>query len=65
MFRLVLAAAAATLALSAAAQAREVTHAMGTTDVPDDPERVVILTNEGTEATLTSNRPAASASARH
>ncbi|WBU61305.1 ABC transporter substrate-binding protein [Paracoccus albus] len=32
--------------------AREVTHAMGTTEVPDVPERVVILTNEGTEALL-------------
>lgn len=32
--------------------AREVTHAMGTTQVPDAPQRVVILTNEGTEALL-------------
>jgi iron complex transport system substrate-binding protein len=30
--------------------AREVTHAMGVTTVPDDPQRVVMLTNEGTEA---------------
>ena len=43
---------AATVALSGAAQAREVTHAMGTTDVPDAPQRVIILTNEGTEALL-------------
>ena len=44
---------AAALALSAmVANAREITHAMGTTEVPDDPERVVILTNEGTEALL-------------
>lgn len=42
--------AAATLV--APAFAREVTHAMGTTDVPDNPQRVVILTNEGTEALL-------------
>ena len=32
--------------------AREITHAMGTTDVPDNPQRVVILTNEGNEALL-------------
>lgn len=32
--------------------AREVTHAMGTTEVPDDPKRVIILTSEGTEALL-------------
>lgn len=36
----------------AAANARDVTHAMGTTDVPEAPKRVVILTNEGTEALL-------------
>jgi iron complex transport system substrate-binding protein len=30
----------------------EVTHAMGVTDVPDHAQRVVILTNEGTEALL-------------
>jgi iron complex transport system substrate-binding protein len=29
-----------------------VEHAMGTTEIPDKPERVVILTNEGTEALL-------------
>ncbi|MBM7704160.1 ABC transporter substrate-binding protein [Metabacillus iocasae] len=29
-----------------------VEHAMGTTEIPDTPERVVILTNEGTEALL-------------
>ena len=34
------------------ASAHEVTHAMGTTDVPEQPQRVVILTNEGTEALL-------------
>ena len=44
------------LALFAAAgslaEAREVTHAMGVTEVPDAPKRVIILTNEGTEALL-------------
>ncbi|WP_274424815.1 ABC transporter substrate-binding protein [Chelativorans sp. YIM 93263] len=48
-----IAAAAGFLLAGGAAQAAEVTHAMGTTDVPDDPQRVVILTNEGTEAVLT------------
>src|SRR5690606_11265078 len=42
---------AATL-LAAPAQAREITHAMGVTDVPDNPQRIVVLTNEGTEALL-------------
>ncbi len=42
--------AAATLV--APAFARDITHAMGVTDVPDNPLRVVILTNEGTEAIL-------------
>ena len=42
----------AALALAAPASAREITHAMGVTDVPDAPLRVVILTNEGTEALL-------------
>lgn len=37
---------------AASSQAAEVTHAMGTTEVPDNPQRVVILTNEGTEALL-------------
>jgi iron complex transport system substrate-binding protein len=32
--------------------AREITHAMGVTDVPDSPQRIVVLTNEGTEALL-------------
>ncbi len=41
-----------TLLAASPALAREVTHAMGTTDVPDAPERVVVLTNEGTEAAL-------------
>ncbi|CAN7337400.1 ABC transporter substrate-binding protein [Devosia sp. LjRoot3] len=42
----------ATLIATGAAQARDVTHAMGVTTVPDAPQRVVILTNEGTEALL-------------
>lgn len=32
--------------------AREITHAMGVTDVPDNARRIVVLTNEGTEALL-------------
>src|ERR1700754_2282283 len=40
------------LSLALPAAAREITHAMGTTDVPDAPQRIVILTNEGTEALL-------------
>ena len=32
--------------------AREITHAMGVTEVPDHPQRIVVLTNEGTEALL-------------
>ncbi|MDP4553439.1 iron-siderophore ABC transporter substrate-binding protein [Alkalihalobacillus macyae] len=32
--------------------ARTVSHAMGETEVPENPEKVVILTNEGTEALL-------------
>jgi iron complex transport system substrate-binding protein len=39
-------------AMSSAAQAREITHALGVTDLPDHPQRVVVLTNEGTEALL-------------
>ncbi|SMQ85411.1 iron complex transport system substrate-binding protein [Devosia lucknowensis] len=41
------------LVLAAApVSAREITHAMGVTDVPDHPQRIVVLTNEGTEALL-------------
>jgi iron complex transport system substrate-binding protein len=40
------------LSLAPAASAREITHAMGVTDVPDAPQRIVVLTNEGTEALL-------------
>jgi len=43
---------AASLASALPVVAFEVTHAMGTTDVPGHAERVVILTNEGTEALL-------------
>lgn len=39
-------------ALAAPALARTVEHAAGATKVPDDPRRVVVLTNEGTEAAL-------------
>ncbi|UXN73978.1 hypothetical protein N8D56_01040 [Devosia sp. A8/3-2] len=45
-------ACAAIPALAPGAMAREITHAMGTTEVPDSPQRIVILTNEGTEALL-------------
>ncbi|MBW6493927.1 MAG: iron-siderophore ABC transporter substrate-binding protein [Burkholderiaceae bacterium] len=41
-----------TLALAAPAMARDVTDSMGTITVPDTPQRVVVLTNEGTEALL-------------
>lgn len=47
-----LAALATTLLLAAPSLAREITHAMGVTDVPDNPQRIVMLTNEGTEALL-------------
>lgn len=48
-----LALAMSVLALGAtAAGAREITHSMGVADVPDAPQRVVVLTNEGTEAVL-------------
>ena len=42
---------AATL-LAGPAAARDITHAMGVTDVPDTVQRIVVLTNEGTEALL-------------
>ena len=38
--------------VATAVQAREITHAMGVTEVPDHPQRIVVLTNEGTEALL-------------
>jgi iron complex transport system substrate-binding protein len=52
MFHRLLAAIAVTALLSAPALARDITHAMGVTDVPDNPQRIVVLTNEGTEALL-------------
>jgi iron complex transport system substrate-binding protein len=45
-------ASALILAFSPQLSAREIVHAMGTTDVPDAPQRIVVLTNEGTEALL-------------
>lgn len=42
----------AAMALTPLAMAHEITHAMGVTDVPDNPQRIVVLTNEGTEALL-------------
>ena len=53
MFKPVLAAvlfSSALVAFSAPVSAREITHAMGVTEVPDAPKRVIMLTNEGTEA---------------
>ena len=49
---LLIAAAIFASTVATAGQAREITHAMGVTDVPDDPQRIVVLTNEGTEALL-------------
>ncbi|WP_323703734.1 iron-siderophore ABC transporter substrate-binding protein [Mammaliicoccus sp. Dog046] len=37
---------------SSSKETKEVKHAMGTTKVPKDPKRVVVLTNEGTEAVV-------------
>ncbi len=52
--RLIRLAAVAALAILLATPlaAREVSDAMGTVTVPDLPERIVVLTNEGTEALL-------------
>lgn len=52
MFDRLLTAVATVALLSAPAFAREITHAMGATEVPDNPQRIVVLTNEGTEALL-------------
>lgn len=52
MSRLATLLVATALGLAAPLHAAEITHAMGATEVPDSPERVVILTNEGTEALL-------------
>ncbi|MEM8786903.1 MAG: iron-siderophore ABC transporter substrate-binding protein [Pseudomonadota bacterium] len=43
---------AAALLLPMAAFADTIEHSMGNAEVPDDPQRVVVLTNEGTEAVL-------------
>lgn len=40
------------VAFAGGSTAREITHAMGVTEVPDAPQRIVMLTNEGTEALL-------------
>ena len=42
----------AAITFAAPTHAREITHSMGVTDVPDNPQRIVVLTNEGTEALL-------------
>lgn len=47
-----LAALAGAALLAAPVLAREVTHAMGVTEVPENPQRIVVLTNEATEALL-------------
>ena len=49
---LAVAAVAFSIAMAGVANARDVVHSMGTTTVPDAPQRVVVLTNEGTEALL-------------
>ncbi|MBJ3783177.1 ABC transporter substrate-binding protein [Devosia sediminis] len=52
MIRTIIAASTLAMLLSSTAMARDITHAMGVTDVPDNPQRIVVLTNEGTEALL-------------
>lgn len=52
MIRSIIAASTFALLLSGTAMARDIAHAMGVTDVPDNPQRIVVLTNEGTEALL-------------
>jgi iron complex transport system substrate-binding protein len=55
MFRRQLLSAIASLPLllvAGALHAAEIGHAMGSTEVPENPQRVVVLTNEGTEALL-------------
>jgi iron complex transport system substrate-binding protein len=53
LLRTILVSVSVAIAIFAAPlQARDVSHALGTTDVPESPERVVVLTNEGTEALL-------------
>lgn len=50
--RLVAMTAATVAMLSSSAFGGEIEHAMGATAVPESPERVIVLTNEGTEAVL-------------
>ncbi|MEM7768781.1 MAG: iron-siderophore ABC transporter substrate-binding protein [Pseudomonadota bacterium] len=50
--RAILAAILTAATLGTAAAADTISHAMGDTEVPDAAERVIILTNEGTEALL-------------
>ena len=52
MIKTILAVALLSLGLTAPSAARQITHAMGVTEVPDAPQRIVMLTNEGTEALL-------------
>ena len=52
MIKTILAVALLSLGLTAPSTAREITHAMGVTEVPDAPQRIIMLTNEGTEALL-------------
>ena len=52
MIKTILAVALLGLGLTAPSAARQITHAMGVTEVPDAPQRIVMLTNEGTEALL-------------
>ena len=50
--RLAVMAVAAMAMIAQSAHGGEIRHAMGVTMVPDNPERVIVLTNEGTEAVL-------------
>jgi iron complex transport system substrate-binding protein len=52
VIRTIITASTLAMLLSGTVMAREITHAMGVTDVPDNPQRIVVLTNEGTEALL-------------
>ncbi|WP_240229441.1 ABC transporter substrate-binding protein [Devosia lacusdianchii] len=52
LFTSALLGSALVLGMTGLTTAREITHAMGVTEVPDAPQRIVMLTNEGTEALL-------------
>jgi len=52
MLRSLIASLTLAAVLTVPAAAREITHAMGVAEVPDNPQRIVVLTNEGTEALL-------------